>query len=57
MVFDNLELKSFAELAKIEDRFICGKCKSSRKFFCYTCCTAHPEFVGEIPRVDVCELS
>ena len=52
-IYPKLDVKSSKNLLKIESRFVCKKCESSRKFFCYKCCIAHPDYNDEIPKVSV----
>lgn len=51
--YPNLNITNSENLLKVEGRFLCDKCKSSRKFFCYSCSKAHPNYKGEIPKVKV----
>jgi hypothetical protein len=51
--YPNLNICNSEDLLTVEERFICDKCNSSRKFFCYTCSLAHPNFNNEIPKVNV----
>ncbi|CRL02504.1 CLUMA_CG015263, isoform A [Clunio marinus] len=52
-IYNNLEINNYNNLLKVEGRFRCDKCKSSRKFFCYKCSCPHPEYADIVPRVEL----
>ncbi|XP_017773814.1 PREDICTED: DTW domain-containing protein 1 [Nicrophorus vespilloides] len=49
--FQSMDIADNSILDTINGRYICGNCFKSRKFFCYTCFTPHPELEKTIPKV------
>ena len=49
--YPNLDISDYSYLFNITGRFICERCKRSRKFYCYTCGTNVNEHA--VPKVNL----
>ncbi|KAI5715692.1 hypothetical protein M8J77_020868 [Diaphorina citri] len=49
--FEQYKIDNNSFLDEIQDRSLCGKCKRTRKYFCYTCNIALPVFKDLVPKV------
>eukprot|EP01095_Lingulamoeba_sp_RSL-Kostka_P016327 TRINITY_DN7952_c2_g1_i1.p1 TRINITY_DN7952_c2_g1~~TRINITY_DN7952_c2_g1_i1.p1 ORF type:complete len:298 (+),score=54.48 TRINITY_DN7952_c2_g1_i1:49-894(+) len=50
---DELKINSFSFLDELTERFVCNKCKKSRKYFCYNCYVTPENIKDNIPQLEL----